>query len=73
MARYPVGLYPGRLRLVLTWIVPVGVMTTIPAQALSGELPEGMLAGDVALALAFFAGATALFRTGLRRYVSASS
>jgi ABC-2 type transport system permease protein len=73
MARYPVGLYPGWLRLVLTWIVPVGVMTTIPAQALSGELPAGMLAGAVALALAFFAGATVLFRTGLRRYASASS
>jgi hypothetical protein len=24
MARYPVGLYPGWLRLALTWVVPVG-------------------------------------------------
>ena len=37
MGRYPVGLYPGWLRLVMTWIVPVGVMTTVPAQALTGE------------------------------------
>jgi len=73
MARYPVGLYPGWLRLVLTWIVPVGVMTTIPAQALSGELSPGILAGAVGLAVVFFTGATALFRTGLRRYASASS
>jgi len=73
MACYPVGLYPGWLRLVLTWVVPVGVMTTIPAQALTGTLAPGVLAGSVALALAFFAGATALFRTGLRRYASASS
>jgi ABC-2 type transport system permease protein len=73
MARYPMGLYPGWLRLVLTWVVPVGVMTTIPAQALTGALAPGALAGAVALALAFFAGATALFRTGLRRYASASS
>ena len=43
------------------------------AQALSGDLPAGMLAGAVALAVAFFAGATVLFRTGLRRYASASS
>lgn len=73
MARYPVGLYPGWLRLVLTWIVPVGVMTTVPAQALSGMLSSGMLLGSVGLALLFFAGATVLFRTGLRRYASASS
>lgn len=73
MARYPVGLYPGWLRLVLTWIVPVGLMTTIPAQALTGELPPTLLAGSLLMALIFFAGATALFRTGLRRYASASS
>jgi ABC-2 type transport system permease protein len=73
MARYPVGLYPGWLRLVLTWVVPVGVMTTVPAQALSRDLPAGTLAGSVVLALAFLCGATALFRVGLRRYTSASS
>jgi ABC-2 type transport system permease protein len=73
MARYPVGLYPGWLRLALTWVVPVGVMTTVPAQALSGKLPAGMLAGSVALAVGLLLGASALFRLGLRRYASASS
>jgi viologen exporter family transport system permease protein len=73
MARYPVGLYPGWLRLVLTWVVPVGIMTTVPAQALTGELPAGMLVGSLALAIVLLAGASALFRGGLRRYASASS
>jgi len=73
MARYPVGLYPGWLRLVLTWVVPVGIMTTVPAQALTGELPPGMLAGSVSLATVLVIGASALFRFGLRRYASASS
>ncbi len=73
MARYPVGLYPGWLRLALTWVVPVGIMTTVPAQALTGELPAGTLLGSLALALALLTGASALFRTGLRRYASASS
>lgn len=73
MARYPVGLYPGWLRLVLTWVVPVGLMTTVPAQALSGELSPAMLAGSLLLALVLLAGASALFRLGLRRYASASS
>jgi ABC-2 type transport system permease protein len=73
MARYPVGLYPGWLRLALTWVVPVGVMTTVPAQALTGELSAGMLIGSVALAATLLASASALFRSGLRRYASASS
>ena len=73
MARYPVGVYPGWLRLVLTWVVPVGVMTTVPVQALTDRLSPGTLSGSLCLALAFLAGATALFRSGLRRYASASS
>jgi ABC-2 type transport system permease protein len=73
MARYPASLYPGWLRLALTWVVPVGVMTTVPAQALAGELSARMLIGSVALAAALLAGASALFRFGLRRYASASS
>jgi ABC-2 type transport system permease protein len=73
MARYPVGVYPGWLRFVLTWVLPVGVMTTVPAQALTGRLPVGILAGSVALALVLFVSASALFRLGLRRYASASS
>lgn len=73
MARYPSGLYPGWLRLVLTWVVPVGLMTTVPARALSGDLSPGLLAGSVVLALALLAGASWLFQAGLRRYASASS
>jgi ABC-2 type transport system permease protein len=73
MARYPVGLYPGWLRLALTWVIPVGVMTTIPAQALSGHLPAVTLIGATILALALLIAASALFRAGLRRYASASS
>jgi ABC-2 type transport system permease protein len=73
MARYPITMYPGWLRFVLTWIIPVGVMTTIPAQALSGMGSSWMLAGGILLAVIAFTLATILFRSGLRRYASASS
>lgn len=73
MARYPLGLYPGWLRLVLTWVVPVGVITTVPAQALTGALSPAALAGSLGLATVLFIGASALFRLGLTRYASASS
>lgn len=73
MARYPVGIYPGWLRLVLTWVIPVGIITSVPAQALSGGLPAWMLGASAALAAALCTGASLLFRHGLRRYASASS
>ena len=73
MARYPVGIYPQWVQLVLTWIIPVGVITTIPAQALTGSLPAGAFGLAVLLALVLLVGATLIFRTGLRRYGSASS
>ncbi len=47
MARYPVGLYPEWLRFTLTWVAPLGVMTTLPAQVLSGGAQPGLLAGGL--------------------------
>ncbi len=73
MARYPAGFYPGYLRLVLTWVIPVGLMTTVPAEALAGQVSALRLGGSVLLALVLVAGASALFRSGLRHYASASS
>ena len=59
--------------LALAWVVLVGFMTTVPAQALAGEVAPGMLWGGVALAIGLLVAASALFRGGLRRYTSASS
>jgi ABC-2 type transport system permease protein len=73
MARYPVGMYPGWLKLVLTWVIPVGIITTIPAQMFTGNIDLWALVGACALAVVLTAGASALFRFGLRRYASASS
>ena len=73
MARYPVGFYPGALRLLLTWVLPLGLITTIPAQALRAELAPGGLAASLAGAILLTYGASMLFRAGLRRYASASS
>ncbi len=73
MSRYPIGMYPGWLQMVLTWIVPVGVITTVPAQALTGSLSFSSLLISLGLATALITIASALFRVGLRRYASASS
>lgn len=73
MARYPLGLYPGWTQLILTWIIPIGVMTTVPAQALTGTISAMALLGFFLFALALVVGALLLFKFGLRRYASASS
>lgn len=73
MARYPIGVYPDWIRLVLTWIIPLGFITTVPAQALVGGLQIKMLVAALLMASLLFIGATVTFRTGLRRYDSASS
>lgn len=73
MARYPVGLYPGWARLVMTWIIPVGVVTTVPAEALTGQLSLKALLGTVLFAAALLAAVSTFFHRALRRYASASS
>jgi ABC-2 type transport system permease protein len=73
MARYPVGIYPGWLRFMLTWIIPVGMITTLPAQALTGMVPLRLILGSVVLASGLVIAASRLFQIALRRYSSASS
>jgi len=66
-------MYPGWLKLILTWVVPVGVITTIPAEALLGSLTPTNLLTSLGLAAVLVTAASILFRIGLRRYASASS
>ena len=73
LARFPTALYPGWLRLLMTWIVPVGVLTTVPAQVLLDEVSLPMLAAVSVLAVGSLGVTSLLFRAGLRRYASASS
>lgn len=73
LARYPAGIYPGWLRFALTWIIPVALMTTIPAQALTGQASAGLLLGAAAFTTALLAAASWLFQRGMRFYSSASS
>ena len=73
LSRYPLGLYPGWLRLVLTWIIPVGLITTIPVQALTGTLQPMMLAASLCVAAGSMLLASFFFRRAVWRYASASS
>lgn len=73
LARVPADLFPGWIRWVLLWIVPVGVITTIPARALTSDVPWMALLGGWGLAGVLLVIAMFQFRLGLRHYKSASS
>lgn len=73
LARYPVTIYPPWLRMILTWIIPVGMMTTIPTQVLHGKVPWEII-GWSALAAAFLLCVSSwFFNRAVKRYSSASS
>lgn len=70
-ARYPVSAYPGALRFLFLYLIPIAWTTTIPASALTGRLGGSfalIAAGVAALALLL---TRLLWRTALRRYTSA--
>lgn len=71
--RYPVGIYPGWLRLVLTGVVPVGFAVTVPSQAVTARLSGATLLLAVGLAAGWLALARWCWRVGLRRYSGASA
>lgn len=71
--RYPVDIYQPWLRWGLTFIIPLAFITTFPAATITGRAASsGLLTGLIAAPLAL-AGATLLWRTGLRRYSGASA
>ena len=57
-ARWPIGIYPGWLRTLLTFVVPVAIAITVPAEALVGRLTGSR----VLLAWGVAAGALAALR-----------
>ncbi len=70
-ARYPVSAYPGVLRFLFVYLVPIAWTTTIPASALTGRLRP-----ETALVAALVGAASLLltrlwWRAALRRYTSA--
>jgi ABC-2 type transport system permease protein len=71
--RWPVGIYPGWLQGLLTYLVPVAFAVTVPAEALTGRLTGGSLGIAAAVATGMLILARLVWRTGLRRYAGASA
>lgn len=71
-ARYPVSAYPGALRFVFVYLLPIAWTTTIPASALTGRLGPGVGVVAAAVGAAAFVLSRLLWRGALKRYTGAS-
>lgn len=71
--RWPVTLYPGWLRISLTFLVPIAFAVTVPAQALTGRLTPEMLLLAAGFALVLLVATRWFWRIGLKHYSGASA
>ena len=71
--RYPVTVYPIWLRIIVTYIIPIAVATTVPLQALRGDLNLSRILIFVSIGIASFLVASQVWKAGLKRYSGASS
>jgi ABC-2 type transport system permease protein len=73
LGRYPVSMYRQPIRFALTWVVPMAMIATLPAEALvRGPGYDVMFAG-LAVTVAGICVVNWMWNAGLRRYTSATS
>ena len=71
--RYPATVYPVWLRVIVTFIIPIAVATTIPLQALRGDLTLASTLLFASIGFISFGIASQIWKAGLKRYSGASS
>ncbi len=71
--RYPATVYPLWLRLIVTFVIPVAVATTVPVQALRGELTGWQILLFLGVGLVSVLVASQVWKAGIQRYSGASS
>ena len=70
--RWPVTIYPGWLRIGLTFLVPIAFAVTVPAEALAGRLTVETAALAAGFAVLLIVLTRAWWRFALRHYTGAS-
>lgn len=73
MGRVPTDIYHQPIRAILTFVLPVGLMMTVPAKAFLGLLSPWTVALSLVLGFLFFVLCLKAWRYALTRYSSASS
>ncbi len=71
--RYPVSIYQPPIRFILTYVLPVAFISTVPARALSHGTSWSLVCFGVLVGLGAIMVVQAVWKMGLRRYTSAAS
>jgi ABC-2 type transport system permease protein len=69
--RWPISVFRGVARIIFTFVIPLALMTTYPAQALLGTLPLATRVATFAGAIVLFGAARAVWTASIARYTSA--
>ncbi len=72
-ARWPISVFRGAVRFLFTFVFPLALMTTVPAQALLGQLSISTGLAALAGGVAFAVVARAIWNASTAHYTSASS
>ncbi|MCL4505392.1 MAG: ABC-2 family transporter protein [Chloroflexi bacterium] len=66
-------MYPVWLRSIITFVIPIAVATTVPLQALRGELAAWQVGAFLLVGVAAVFISSRVWKAGVRRYSGASS
>jgi ABC-2 type transport system permease protein len=73
LARMPSDVYQGLAKPILTYVLPIAVIATLPSKALLGVVEPAMVPYQICLAAGLLWGSHRFWHYSLRRYTSASS
>lgn len=73
LGRFPVDIYKEPLKSVLTFLIPVGIMITLPAKALIGFVSLSGVLGSAVLGSALIFISVKFWNSALKKYTSASN
>ncbi|HEX5840473.1 MAG TPA: ABC-2 family transporter protein [Anaerolineales bacterium] len=71
--RYPVTVYPAWLRILVTFVIPIAVATTVPLQGLRGDMTFDRALMFIGIGILSFMIASQVWKRGLKQYSGASS
>jgi len=71
LSRFPVSIYGEPFRTVLLFVIPVGIMNTVPAQVLMHTQPSVGMLTAVLIGLGFFILSLRTWKWSIRKYTSA--
>jgi len=71
--RFPISAFPNWARLLLTIVIPIAFVTTVPASAAVGRLEPGLALAGSGLAALLLLASHACWRLAVANYTSASS